>query len=338
MATIYDIAKAANVSIATVSKVINNSGRISDKTRKRIMKIMDEMDYRPSVVASALTKKRTFTIGLLIPDLANPFFAEIARSVEDRAQELGFNVIICNTDNKAEKEEKYIELLKQKGADGIIMATAAHNHAIVKKLIEQNETVAVIARDMPSLAVDAVLVDDFLGGYMAANHLMECGHQHMAVIAENLQVASSRQRVRGFRQAMEDAGLTLEERWIRESAYHVADGKQTAAALLAEPDAPTAVFACNDLLAIGVIQAARERGMAIPRDLSVVGFDNTILATIIDPPLTTIAQPIQEMGKQVVDLVARNIDGQSASKQRFVLLPELIVRGSTAQLNESASG
>jgi len=167
---------------------------------------------------------------------------------------------------------------------------------------------------------------------------MECGHQHMAVIAENLQVASSRQRVRGFRQAMEDAGLTLEERWIRESAYHVADGKQTAAALLAESDAPTAVFACNDLLAIGVIQAARERGMAIPRDLSVVGFDNTILATIIDPPLTTIAQPIQEMGKQVVDLVARNIDGQSASKQRFVLLPELIVRGSTAQLNESASG
>ena len=174
VATIYDIAKAANVSIATVSKVINNSGRISDKTRKRVLKIMDEMNYRPSVVAAALTKKRTFTIGLIIPDLANPFFAEVARSVEDRAHELGFNVIICNTDNKAEKEEKYIELLKQKGADGIVMATTAHNHAMVKKLIEHNETVAVIARDMPSLAVDAVLVDDFLGGYMAADHLIAC--------------------------------------------------------------------------------------------------------------------------------------------------------------------
>ena len=155
----------------------------------------------------------------------------------------------------------------------------------------------------------------------------------MAVIAENLQVASSRERVRGFRQAMEDAGLTLEERWVRESAFRVADGKRTASALLAETDVPTAVFACNELLAIGVIQAARERGMTVPQDLSVVGFDNTILATITDPPLTTIAQPIQEMGRQVVDLIARSIDGQSANKQRLVLLPQLIVRGSTAKLS-----
>lgn len=332
MATIYDIAKAANVSIATVSKVMNQNGRISDKTRKRIMDIMQQMNYQPSVVASALTKKRTYTIGLLIPDLANPFFAEIARSVEDRAQELGFNLVICNTDNNVEKEERYIGLLKQKGADGIIMATGAHNNAIVKKLLQQNQTIAVIARDMPSLAVDAVLVDDYLGGYLAANHLIELGHRHIAVIAESLEVMSSRERVRGCRQAMEEAGLVLEDRWVRVSAFHVQDGKATAGILLDEPNAPTAIFACNDLLAIGVIQAARERGMNVPRELSVVGFDNTILATIIDPPLTTIAQPIQELGKQVVDLISKDIGGKATSKQRFVLLPELIVRGSTGEI------
>jgi len=333
VATIYDIAKAANVSIATVSKVMNKSGRISDKTRKRVMDIMSEMNYQPSVVASALTKKRTYTIGLLIPDLANPFFAEIARSVEDRAQELGLNLVICNTDNNVDKEEKYIGLLKQKGADGIIMATGAHNQAIVKKLIQQKQTIAVIARDMPSLAVDAVLVDDFLGGYLAANHLIELGHRRIAVIAESMKVISSRERVRGCSQAMAEADLPFDDHWVRESAFHVEDGKATAGDLLDEPQPPTAIFACNDLLAIGAIQAARERGMNVPRDLSVVGFDNTILATIIDPPLTTIAQPIQELGRQVVDLIAQGIDGANASKQRFVLLPVLVVRGSTARLD-----
>lgn len=332
MATIYDIAKAANVSIATVSKVMNRNGRISDKTRKRVLAIMDEMNYQPSVVASALTKKRTYTIGLMIPDLANPFFAELARSVEDRAQELGFNVVICNTDNQVDKEEKYIGLLKQKGVDGIVMATGAHHYALVKKLFQQKQTIAVIARDMPALAVDAVLVDDYLGGRLAAGHLLGLGHRRIAVIAEGQDVMSSWERVRGCRHAMEEAGLTLEDHQVRVSAFLVQDGKATAGALLDEADPPTAIFACNDVLAIGAIQAARERGMRVPQDLSVVGFDNTILATIIDPPLTTIAQPISEIGRQVMDLISKEIGGESADKRRIVLMPELIVRGSTGML------
>ncbi|QJD87270.1 LacI family DNA-binding transcriptional regulator [Cohnella herbarum] len=332
MATIYDIAKEANVSIATVSKVINQNGRISDKTRKRVSDIMKRLNYQPSMVASALTKKRTYTIGLLIPDLANPFFAEIARSVEDRAHELGFNLVICNTDNDSVKEESYTVLLKQKGVDGIILATGAHNNAILKKLLHQKQVIAVIARDMPSLAVDTVLVDDFLGGYLAANHLIELGHRSIAVITEKFEVMSSRERVRGYRQAIEEAGLLFEEKWVRVSSFQVQDGKATAGLLLDEDNPPTAIFACNDLLAIGAIQAARERGLSVPRDLSVVGFDNTILATIIDPPLTTIAQPIQELGKQIVDLISQEINEKKTSKQRLVLLPELVVRGSTGKL------
>ncbi|MEI7026889.1 LacI family DNA-binding transcriptional regulator [Paenibacillus sp. y28] len=329
MATIYDVAKEAGVSIATVSKVINQTGRISEKTRQHVQEIMKNLNYQPSVVASALTKKRTYTIGLLIPDLANPFFAEIARSVEDRAHELGFNLVICNTDNDLAKEERYTDLLRQKSADGIILATGVRSNTMLKKLMQQKQAIAVIARDMPSLAVDTVLVDDFLGGYLAASHLIELGHRHLAIITENLEVMSSRERLRGCRQALEEAGLVLEDKWVRVSAFDVQGGKQTAASLLDEEHPPTAIFACNDLLGIGVIQAARERGLTVPRDLSVVGFDNTILATIIDPPLTTVAQPIQELGRQIVDLISQEINGNKGSKQRVVLLPELVIRGST---------
>lgn len=329
MATIYDIAKEAGVSIATVSKVINQTGRISDKTRQHVMEVMKRLNYQPSVVASALTKKRTYTIGLLVPDLANPFFAEIARSVEDRAHELGYNLVICNTDNDLNKEERYTNLLRQKSADGIILATGVRSSASLKKLLQQKQAIAVIARDMPALAVDTVLVDDFLGGYLAASHLLELGHRHIAVISEDLEVMSSRDRVRGYRQALEEADVPFEEKWVRVSAFQLQDGKETAGRLLDEPDRPTAIFACNDLMAIGAIQAARERGLAVPRDLSVVGFDNTVLAGIIDPPLTTIAQPIQEMGRQVVNLISQEINGEKNAKQRVVLVPELVVREST---------
>jgi DNA-binding LacI/PurR family transcriptional regulator len=328
--TIYDIAKQAGVSIATVSKVINKNGRISEKTTANVMRIMQELNYQPSVVASALAGKQTYTLGLLLPDLANLFFAEIARSIEDRAHELGFNLVICNTDNNLDKEEGYISLLKQKSVDGIIIATGVGNDGILKQLIQQNLPIALIARDMPALAVDIVLVDDFIGGYLATSHLIENGHRRIAVIAEDTKVMSSKERIRGYRHALEEAGVPFNPDLIYISDFTIQSGKNIASQLL-RSDMPTAIFACNDLLAIGVIQAAREIGLNVPGNVSVVGFDDTLLATIIDPPLTTIAQPIQEMGRQVVDLITRSIGGISATKQRVVLLPELIKRSSVSK-------
>jgi DNA-binding LacI/PurR family transcriptional regulator len=334
--TIYDVAREAGVSIATVSKVINNTGRISEKTKEKVLKVMKDLNYQPSVVASALTGKRTFTIGLLIPDIANPFFAEIARSVEDRGHELGFSVVMCSTDNNIQKEEKYISLLKQKSVDGIIIATGTRNLKIIQEeLLAQQIPVALIARDMPALAVDTVLIDDFLGGYQATSHLISLGHKKIAIIAENLNVASSRERIRGYQQALEDAGISFDKNLLLVSDFSVESGKEVARRLLRDSSRPTAIFACNDLLAIGVIQAARELDINIPDDISVVGFDNTILATIIDPPLTTIAQPIQDMGRKVIDLLVKEIHGTKHAKQRIVLLPELIVRKSTKSIKSN---
>jgi len=332
--TIYDVAKEAGVSIATVSKVINQTGRISDKTRAHVNKVMERLDYQPSVVASALTGKSTYTIGLLIPDLANPFFAEIARSVEDRGSELGFNLVICNTDNEPNKGIQYISLLKQKRVDGIIIATGLQNE-LMKGLTGQGIPLALIAREMPMLAVDTVLVDDYMGGYLATSHLIRLGHRRIAIIAEDLELMSSKERVRGYRYALEEAGIAAEERFVTESElFTLEGGKEQTRKLLEQPDGPTAIFACNDLLAIGVMQAARELGVNVPNDLSVVGFDNTILATITDPPLTTVAQPIQDIGRQVIDLLVQEINRQKTSKQRIILVPNLVVRSTTKAIAE----
>lgn len=328
--TIYDIARLAGVSTATVSKVFNHTGRISDKTRRRVLAISEELGYRPSVVASALTGKRTYSIGLLIPDLANPFFAELARHVEDRAHELGYNVMICNTDNDESKELKYVQLLRQKSVDGIIAATGVKNDAALKELISHQVPISLIARNHSHLSASSVQVDDYAGGYAAAQHLIGQGHKRIAIVLENLRITSSKERLRGYRDALNDAGIPYDPTFVLESDFTIEGGRQAGGRLLDAAEPPSAVFACNDLLAIGVLQAAKERRVHVPEQLSVIGFDNTILAEIASPPLTTIAQPIEAMGHQVVDLIVDEIAGKSTVKKRVVLMPELIIRSSTA--------
>lgn len=325
--TIYDVARAAGVSIATVSKVINNTGRISDKTRNKVNKVMKELRYQPSMVASALTGKRMNTIGLLIKDLANPFFAEVARAVEDRGQELGFSVVMCSTDNDSEKEAGYIALLKQKKVDGIIVAAGFQNDTVLKELIRDNFPVALISQEIPELAIDSVAVDDYMGGYQVTSHLVSLGHRDIAMIAEDGR--SSFGRIRGYRQALQDAGIPFDDKRLTTCEATVEEGCRNGGRFLDSAKPPTAIFASNDMLAIGVMEAARQRNVKIPDDLSVVGFDNTILAAFVEPPLTSVAQPIQEMGRQVVDFLVQRIENDKKMKQRVVLLPELVIRKSS---------
>lgn len=330
--TIYDVAKEAGVSIATVSKVINKTGRISDKTKSKVEQVMEELHYQPSVVASALTGKQTYTIGMIIPDLANPFFADVARSVEDRASQLGYSMIICSTDNDIDKEATYISLLHQKSVDGIIVASGVRTDKTLRQFIRQKIPVALISRDLPALVVDAVLLDDFIGGYQATMHLLSLGHKKIVMISDDANYQSTKERVRGFKQAMEEAGLPFDENVIPACSYTIDGAKQAVARLLdSSTDPPTAIFAYNDLLAIGAIQAARERHLSIPDDLSIVGFDDTILAKIVDPPLTTIRQPIQEMGRQIIDLLVEEIKQEKKGKRKVVILPELVIRKSTGK-------
>lgn len=330
--TIYDVAKEAGVSIATVSNAINGKGKISKQRREQIFRIMERLQYQPSVIASALTGKKTFTLGLLIPDISNPFFAEIARAIEDQAHQQGYSVIICSTDNNDERVERYITLLEQKSVDGIIIGTGIGNMDIITQLQSRSTPIAMIAREASSVAVDTVVADDFVGGMMAAQHLAQLGHRRLAVLSENLKVSSSRERIRGFKQGLADAGLAFEESDVVICEYKIDEGKRGASELLRRggEERPTAIFCCNDQLAIGALQAAKESGVRVPEELSIVGFDNTILATVTDPPLTTVAQPMEQMGKLAFNLVIESLNNKDSVKQRIVLRPELVVRRSTS--------
>lgn len=331
--TIYDVAKKAGVSISTVSKVLNNTGNLADKTRKKVQETMHELNYQPSVTASV--KKRIQTVGLLIPSIANPFMAEIARSIENHLKRHGYSLMICSTDNDIKNELEYISILKQKYTDGIIVATGLKKEKSIKELMKTNLPMALLSRDVPSLAVDTVLVDDYLGGYEATKHLINLGHEKIAMITEDATYSVVRSRVQGFRNALEEHGLPYDESFVIHNNISIDEGKEAMLSLLKKQSPPTAVFASTEALAIGALQGARGRNIQVPNELSIVGFDNTILSTICEPPLTTIAQPIDEMGKKVVELLIEEIEKKKESKQRVILSPKLVVRNSTAKKKES---
>ncbi|GMK44158.1 HTH-type transcriptional regulator DegA [Paenibacillus glycanilyticus] len=332
-ATIYDVAKEAGVSIATVSNAINGKGNVSKKRREQIFKIMEQMNYQPNVNASALMGKKTYTLGLLIPDISNPFFSEIARAIEDQAHQLGYSVIMCSTDNKDERVERYIALLEQKNVDGILIGTGVDNLDILTNLQARNIPIVMISREATALEVDTVVADDYVGGLMAAQHLADMGHTRIAILSEQLKVSSARERIRGFKQGLQDCRISFDDRNLVICDYMVEEGRRGAGELLGREDRPTAIFCCNDVLAIGAMQEARSLGIKVPEELSIVGFDDTILASVVDPPLTTVAQPIASMAKQAFQLMISNLDEAEPVKKRIVLRPEINIRQSTAKAN-----
>lgn len=327
--TIYDVAREAGVSIATVSKVLNKSGRISDKTREKVNRIMEELNYRPSLVASALTSRRTGTIGLMIPDIANPFFAEAARSIEDYAQEQGSDLIVCSTDRSDEKADRYISLLLRKRVDGLIIASHTGSTDMIRHLLADQVPLVLFSADIRIIESNSVTVDDYKGGYQATEYLLSLGHRRLGIISDNL--PGSKLRAEGFLDALKAAGVPFDNPAnIIHTSATLENGRKAAAAMLSQAeDRPTAIFACNDLLAIGVMKEARSAGLSIPLDLSVVGFDNTMLAEICHPTLTSIAQPLREMTEQAMILLNESIVNPSSPKRKIMLMPELIVRHST---------
>ncbi|MEM1505615.1 LacI family DNA-binding transcriptional regulator [Domibacillus sp. 8LH] len=326
--TIYDVAEKAGVSISTVSKVLNNKGHLAEKTRKKVKATMLELNYQPSVVASV--RKRIQTIGLLIPDIANPFMAEIARVIENHVKRYGYSLMICSTDNDLKNEVEYVSILKQKYTDGIIVATGLKREEAVKELIKTDIPIALLSRDVPSLAVNTVLVDDYLGGYEATNHLISLGHQKIAMITEDTTFSTLQARVNGYKKALEEAGLSYDENLVLTNNTSLEEGKKSMLSLLKKASPPTAVFASTESLAIGAVQGAHELNLNVPDEVSIIGFDDTVLSTICEPPLTTVAQPIEEMGEKAVELLIEEIEKNKASKQRVMLSPKLIVRKSTA--------
>ena len=324
--TIYDVAREAGVSLATVSRVINNSPYVKESTRRRVQETMERLGYEPNLVASALMTKRTRLLALLVPDISNPFFAEVAWGVEDAAAAQNYNCVICNVGDDTRKQAGYVSVLRRKGIDGIIFATAAHDDRLVLGLSKGRYPITLMARDVPSAEVNRVLTDDQKGAFLAAEHLLRLGHRRLAMISEPARIHSSAERQRGFAAALKQAGLTPTV--VEADGSDIQAGLRASQALLAMHPRPTAVFCANDMLAIGVLQAAAAAGVRVPSELSVVGFDGTPLAQIASPPLTTVVQPMREMGRVAVQLLIESLQN-GGTPRRVVLDPHLRVGAST---------
>lgn len=331
--TIYDVAKEANVSIATVSKVLNNTGRISEKTKNKILQIMKELEYQPSSVATALTGKKTFTIGVLVPDIANPFFAEVARALENNAREMGYSIILCSTDYQLEREHDYLELLVKKQVDGIIIATEPKDLKKLRSLNDRNVPCVLFSIDHLAIDSHVVTTDDLKGGYLAGRYLIEKGHRDFVIITEP-QRASGRLRVEGFKKALVDKGVNLESVIVIEAKSKINEARKAANQIVRLPKRPTAVFASTDLIAAIFINEVRKAGVSVPKDLSIIGFDNTIHAEISDPGLTTIAQPIAKLASYTIEQLLEAIENPSTPPNRIMLAPTLIERESVRDLNK----
>jgi LacI family transcriptional regulator len=331
-----DVARLAGVSRATVSYVINDrSGgnvRISDETRKRVMQVVEKLGYQPNVLARSLRDGETHTIGIILPDSDNPFFAEVARGVEDTSFKHGYSVILCNSDGDLEKEQFYSKVLAKKQVDGILFLAAGDSAETLESLVSQGVPLAVVDREVAGMALDTILTHNAYGGQLATRHLLGLGHQRIGCIRGPSNVTPSAERFAGYQRALAEAGVPLNEQLIKRGDFQFESGQKAARELLILEDRPTALFACNDLMAIGAISTAVSLGFCVPNDLSVVGFDDIRLASVYNPALTTVVQPKYEMGVVATEMLLERVRDPQILPRRRVLDTSLVVRLSTAPL------
>jgi len=328
MATIVEVAKRARVSTSTVSHVINRTRFVSDEARARVEAAIAALGYRPNSLARSLRVGQSHTLGLVLPDSANPFFAELGREIEQAAFEAGFSVFLCNTENDPEKERRYLNVLARKQVDGIVVVASDERADALRALARHGAPVLVMDRLRPGLALDSVLADHVGGARLATRHLARLGHRRIGFVGGPSHVSSSIQRLAGHREALEEAGLPFDEALAVSGDFHPESGRSAAQRLLDLSRPPTAILACNDLMAIGVLRAAAERGRVVPRDLAVVGYDDIELSAFTVPPLTTVAQPKREMGRRSVRLLAGRIRDERLPPQHQLLPVTLTVRES----------
>jgi LacI family transcriptional regulator len=333
MATIREVANLAGVSSTTVSHVVNKSRFVSEKVRLRVLAAMEELEYRPNALAQSLRSGYTHTIALLLPDSANPFFAELGRAIEMEAFKAGYNVILCNTEADFKKENIYIDVLTKKKVDGIVFCSVGNRLDSFRELSSLKLPVVVLDREASEINMDTVVCDNRQGGYLATRHLLELGHRRIGCIAGPSQITPSAERVTGYKAALVEAGVSFDEDLVIRGDFHPETGLLATRALLKLTKAPTAIFSCNDMMAIGILRAAAELGASVPGDLSVVGFDDIELASYAIPSLSTVCQPKEEISSTVVKLLLERIADKELGARRIVLPVSIIVRKSTTGIS-----
>lgn len=335
MPTIRDVAKRAGVAPITVSRVINHSGYVRQKTRERVKAAIAELAYVPNTLARSLRSKRTNTLGLILTDITNPFWTTVARGVEDAASDAGFNVIFCNTDESEAKQDKYLRVLLQKRVDGVLLVPARSTAEPIEFIRKQDTPVAVLDRRVPDAQADVVRGDSEGGAYQLVRLLLSLGHRRIAMLSGPQGVSTAEDRVAGYRRALVEAGLDASAELVQHGEFTQASGYEMTQQVLTATLRPSALFAANNFIALGAIRALRDAGLQVPEDMALVGFDDLSPALVGDPFLTVAVQPAYEMGQRATEVLLARLSGQVPEEYQEIVLPtEVIVRKSSGQARD----
>ncbi|GAB7387849.1 LacI family DNA-binding transcriptional regulator [Bacillaceae bacterium] len=338
--TMADVAKKAGVSKSTVSQYLNKRyDYMSEKTRQKIEQAIKELGYQPNFVARSLKQKRTFTIGVIVANILHAFSTQVIRAIEDVCQQNDFHVIVCNADDDPGKEKKYIDMLRGKQVDGLIVFPTGGNVGLYSALVEQNFPLVFMDRIVEGLSVDTILLDNHKAAYLAVQHFIAKGHRRIGMLTTSLlrHVTPRLERIEGYKRALRDHGIPVREEYVK--GLEIGELQGAMAQMLALEEPPTAILAGNDLTLMEILKFAKERGVRIPADLALIGIDDVPFAGIYTPPLTTVAQPAFAMGKQAASILLEKIRGaheeegaegagEDARPRIFRYEPELIVRRS----------
>jgi LacI family transcriptional regulator len=331
--TIKDIAKIAKVSNTAVSMALRGHTRIGQETRQKILRIAKRLDYQPNFIARSLVIKKTNTIGLIITSILNPFYPELAKGIEDKAMELGYNIILCSTNYDLKLEKYFIDILKSKGVDGIIFASVEVNDPNIKPLIEENFPFILVNRRIHNRflnkRIDYIVLDNFSGGYMAMEHLYQLGHRRVGIIAGDLNTSTAIERIEGAKKLLKEYGLKLDQNLLMECNFSKELAYHATKKFLSMKLPPSAIFAENDYMALGVREAILESGLKIPENMALIGFDDIAFSATKGVELTTIRQKKYDMGTLAVEVLVEKIEKRSPrAVTQITLEPEIIIRNS----------
>src|SRR6516165_4071249 len=337
-ASIYDVARESGVSVFTVSAVVNKKAHVGKRLRERVETAIRKLNYRPNLIARSLANRRTHTIGMIVPDIGNPFFPMVVRGAEDAAQKRGYNLLLCNSDDSLDKEENAVELLLSKRVDGILLTKAAEDFRppLRQMIKEVNIPFVLVMRTYPKLTKDAVITDDYRGAYEAVSHLARAGRKRIALVSGPLKVSNAKERWRGFHDALKAEGLPYQEDLMIEGDYRLESGYRAGHSLFSRR--PDGIYVANHLMTVGLLKAAEEMGLRCPEDFGLVSFDDYPWLGIFRPRLTTVELPKHQLGYEAAELLVERIKGEGGHPGVRKLAPELRVRESCGFRLRAAKG
>ncbi len=330
MTPIQEVAKRAEVSVATVSRVINNNPYVKPATRERVLEAIEALNYIPNLSGRILRCNETKVVLVLLPTISNPFYSKAVTGIRHIADKFGYLILICNTESSAQKEMEFLEILRHKQADGAIVMSQELDIAQLDK-IGAHYPIVQCFEYRKSEILSHVAIDNEKAAYEAVNYLIGLGHKRIGLVGCNTQYSSALQREMGYKRAMEDAGIPLDPNLIIRGDYGFKSGYNCTGKLMEHK--PTAIFAISDMQAIGVTKALKGMGLLVPRDISVVGFDNVTFAEIYDPGITTISQPTYKMGSKAMTILINQMKGEASAPQHITMKHTLVVRESARPLD-----